>query len=64
MVKKTGSDDNEGKIKKQLEELLELYLNDKCGTWEMQSNGSFIQLKSPQKGISSQEQLIDLVKNK
>ena len=45
-------------LQKQLNDLLELYLNIRNGAWEMQSNGSFIRLKSDKKELSIQEELI------
>tara|TARA_Y100001968_G_scaffold212345_1_gene195520 strand:+ start:94851 stop:96971 length:2121 start_codon:yes stop_codon:yes gene_type:complete len=48
-------------LKNQLYELLNIYLKDNCGSWEMQSDGKFIRLESTEQGVSSQEQLINVV---
>ncbi len=47
-------------LKKQLDELLNLYLNVNYGIWEMQNNGSFIRIESAKKANSIQEQLIKI----
>ncbi len=47
-------------LRKELEDLLELYLNDNRGSWEMKSNGSFIQNKPNGEERCSQNQLIDI----
>ncbi len=49
-------------LKKQLNHLLDLYLNDNRNAWEMQSDGSFIQLKPENEERASQKQLINLWK--
>ena len=47
-------------LKKQLEKLLDIYLNDNCNAWEMQSDGRFIQRQRDGEELSSQEQLKEL----
>lgn len=46
-------------LKKRLERLLDLYLNDNRGAWDMQSNGEFIQRFASLEELNSQRQLID-----
>ncbi len=47
-------------LKKQLEQILELYLNDNRDAWEMQNDGSFIQRQPEKETRCSQNQLIEL----
>ena len=47
-------------LKKQLEHLLDLYLNSDCGVWEMQSDGKFLNLEQDKQEICAQEELIKL----
>ncbi len=47
-------------LRKQLEQLLDLYLNDNQKAWEMQSNGSFLKPQLTKEGESSQDKLIYL----
>ena len=50
-------------LRQQLERLLELYLADDAGSWDMQSDGSFSRRCSEGEPRSSQLQLIDLWRN-
>ncbi len=45
-------------LRRKLEDLLSLYINDQRGAWEMQSDGSFIQRKQIVEEISAQDKLI------
>ncbi len=47
-------------LKKKLEGLLELYLDDNRGAWEMQNDGSYVQRHPNETEICSQTQLIEL----
>ena len=47
----------EPELRQQLERLLDLYLNDNQGAWDMQSDGSFIQRKPGTHTINSQTSL-------
>tara|TARA_Y100001968_G_scaffold329061_1_gene377564 strand:- start:154 stop:2268 length:2115 start_codon:yes stop_codon:yes gene_type:complete len=49
-------------LKQKLEDLLTAYLETNSGTWEMQSNGDFIQIKPKNEEICVQEQLMDQLK--
>ena len=49
-------------LKEKIEELLELYLSDNRNAWEMQSNGSFLQVKSKEEIRSAQLELIERTK--
>ncbi|HJN36116.1 MAG: polyphosphate kinase 1 [Prochlorococcus sp.] len=46
-------------LRERLERLLDLYLQDNRGAWDMQSDGSFVQRFSEGKEINSQRHLID-----
>ena len=50
----------EPELREQLERLLNLYLNDNRGAWDMLSDGSFSQRKPSRKTIHSQLELTDL----
>ncbi|EAQ70360.1 polyphosphate kinase 1 [Synechococcus sp. RS9917] len=54
---------DEPALRQQLERLLELYLADDAGSWDMQSDGSFRRRCSEGEPRSSQLQLIDLWRN-
>ena len=46
-------------LKKELEKLLDFYLDKNSGAWEMQNTGEFLQRKSKKEGSSVQEKLIE-----
>ncbi len=48
------------KLKQQLDRILDLYLNDNIGAWEMQSDGSFSKRQPKDQEICAQHQLIEL----
>ena len=47
-------------LRKKLEALLDLYLKEKQGAWEMQSNGNFVRLAKDDTSNCAQNQLINL----
>ena len=47
------------KLRARLEQILNIYLKDNRGAWEMQSDGSFVQLRPEKETICSQTQLIE-----
>ncbi len=47
-------------LKKQLEQLLDLYLTINCGAWSMKSNGEFVRLKRKENESHSQEEILKI----